>query len=203
MCIRDSLGSAIIGYNNLSGTLTISNADGFRVALFTTNSASGDVSLGNVTNITASNAGQVALTYSGQGTGSYSSNVTVVYGDSTNLAGALANVSSNTIAVTATIYDHASGSLSTNAVNLGSAIVGYNNLSNSLTISNADGFRVALFTTNSASGDVSLGNVTNVAASNAGQVALTYSGQGTGSYSSNVTVVYGDSTNLALSLIHI
>ena len=200
-----AVGDVIVGYSgSLSNSLSVSNADGFRVNLATTNSSTGALSLDNVTSLGQGSSSLLGVTLAnGQGTGTYASNIVVTYADASSLNGASSNLGSDTVTITANIYDHASGTLSTNSIDLGSAIVGYNNLSNSLSVSNADGFRVALFTTNSASGSLTLGNVTNLAASNAAQIGLIYNGQGTGTYSSNVAVVYGDSTNLAGALSNV
>jgi hypothetical protein len=158
-----------------------------------------------VTNVASLGAGSTSLlgaSYTasgGEGTGTFSSNVTVTFSDDSSLSGANTNLGSTNISVTGAVYGHASGSLSTNSVAFTDVIVGYSGaLTNNLRVSNAAGFRVALATTNDASGVVSLANATNLAAGASSLLGISFAnGQGTGTYSSNVTVTYSDDSPLS------
>ena len=197
------LSNVIVGYTgSVDTTVGISNASGFRVDLDATNvagSGSTNLTLAGVSGLIQGSSSNAAITFAaGQGTGTYSNDVTITFSDASGMLGASTNLGSQTITLTQNVYDHASGSLSTNAVSLGDVIVGYSgSLSNSLVVSNAAGLRVDLATTNDASGALTLGNVTNLAAgSNAALAVTVANGQGTGTYSNDVTVTFADASDL-------
>ena len=199
-----ALSNVITGYSSAvtNNSLYIANSNGFRVALATatTNSSNG-ISLAGVTNVAAGASNGAAVTLAtGQGTGTYTNSIQVVYGDSTNLAGASSAVNTNTLTVTANVYDHASNTLSTNSVTLQAVHVGNNNTqTNLIGMSNAVGFRVAMTTvaTNSSNG-LSLAAVTNVAVGTSSNAILTFTnGLGVGAFTNQIGVVYGDASSYA------
>jgi autotransporter-associated beta strand protein len=158
------------------------------------------MSLTGVTNVASNSVSNALLTFAtGQGTGTYSNTITVVYRDSSTLAGASTNVGSSTLTVTQNVYDHAQGSLSSSNVTF-RVHVGYtSDQTTNIGVSNAVGFRVSLATlaTNS-SNNLSLASVTNVAAGGSSNALLTLSnGLAAGAFTNVIGVVYGDSTNLA------
>jgi T5SS/PEP-CTERM-associated repeat protein len=196
----------IAGYTgtaNSTNNLTVSNATGqYNVNLAASNNAGGALSVTDVSALGAGSTTLLGASYTatgGEGTGTFSSNVTVTFSDDSLLSGANTNLGTTNISVTGAVYEHASGSLSTNSVAFTNVIVGYSgNLTNSLTVSNATGFRVALATTNDASGAIALANVSNLAAGTASVLSATFAnGQGTGTYSSNVNVTYSDDSPLS------
>ena len=99
------------------------------------------------------------------------------------------------------VYGHAAGSLSSNAVVLSNVIVGYTSTqTNTIGVSNAAGFRVALsmMTNAPASNNVTLSGVTNVASGTSSNAVLTFStNQGPGAFTNRISVVYGDASSLA------
>jgi len=195
----------IAGYTGTASStnnLTVSNATGqYNVNLAATNNAAGALSVTNVSSLGAGSTTLLGASYTasgGEGTGTFSSNVTVTFSDDSSLSGANTNLGTTNISVTGAVYAHASGSLSTNNVAFTDVIIGYSgSLSNSLAGSNSAGFRVALATTNDASGALLLANVTNLAAGASAVLGATFAnGQGTGTYSSNVNVTYSDASQL-------
>jgi T5SS/PEP-CTERM-associated repeat protein len=195
--------SGYTGVADSTNSLSVSNASGqYNVNLAASNNAGGALSVTNVSSLSAGSSALLGATYTvtgGEGTGTFSSNVTVTFSDDSSLSGANTNLGTTNISVTGAVYAHASGSLSTNSIAFTNVIVGYSGaLSNSMTVSNAAGFRVALATTNDASGAFSLGNVTNLAEGSSSVLGATFAhGQGTGTYSSNVNVTYADASNLS------
>ena len=198
-----ALSNAIVGYSNaITTNLIFSNAAGFNVALQTiSSSTNSNLSLANVSGVATNAFSNAALTLAaGQGTGTFSNNVTVVYGDSSSLSGARTNLSTNTVAVTGAIYGHASGSLTSSNVTLQSVHVGYTNAqTNSIGVTNAAGFRVALQTTaTNSSNSLSLGSVSNISANSSGKALLSFTTrQGVGSFTNTIGVIYGDESTLA------
>ena len=195
------LSNVIVGYTGTVATnVGLTNSNGFRVALEATNITTGatNLTLVGVGSLTAGSGTTTALTFAaGQGTGTYSNNVSVTYADASGFLGASTNLGSQTITVTQNVYDHAAGSLSTSTLSVGDVIVGYSGtLTNSLVVSNAAGFRVGLNATNDSSGALTLQSATNLAAGNSLALGVTLAnGQGTGTYNSNVTVTYADAAN--------
>lgn len=103
--------------------------------------------------------------------------------------------------VTVNVYDHASGSLSGSTLNLGNIHVGYGSAvtsSNSVTASNASGYRVDLSGSGS-SGNIALTSVSGVAAGGAsGPITATLAtGQGVGAISAPVTYTFADNSSLS------
>jgi autotransporter-associated beta strand protein len=197
----------IVGYTGTVATnLDIANASGFRVALGTTNDASGDLTLGNASLLASNASASLALTLGtnalGGGTGTFSSNVTVTFYDDSTLAGAATNGTTNLV-VTGNIFAHAANVLSTTNFTLQALHVGYTNAqTNLIGMSNAAGFRVALLTeaTNS-SNNLSLGAVSNVAEGSFSNAILTFgTNQGVGSFTNVIGIVYGDSSSLSGNL---
>jgi len=198
---RVSLGEAIVGYTNaLGGFLAVSNTNGFRVALATrsTNSGWTNLRITDVTGVLAGASDNLGLSLQGQGTGTFSSNVAVTFADSSTLNGASTNVGTTNFTVTATVYGHAAGSLSAQTVDLGEAIVGFtNSLTRSVGVSNAAGFRVALRSSSgSTNGNLSVGDLTSLAAGSATNLAVGLRNQGVGVFSNNVAVTFADSSTL-------
>ncbi|MFZ0435497.1 MAG: autotransporter-associated beta strand repeat-containing protein, partial [Chthoniobacterales bacterium] len=192
------LGSAIVGYTSLSNSLMVSNATGFRVALKTTNDAGGDLSVGNVTNIAPNAASNIMVTYSGQGTGTHVSPVTVTFADDSSLSGAGTNGTTN-LSVTATIYAHASGSLTDTTLNLSEAIVGFTNaIATNLAVTNAAGFRVDLKTiASSSNSNLIVSDISRLAEGSSTNIVFTLStNQGIGVFTNIVTVVSADDSTL-------
>jgi T5SS/PEP-CTERM-associated repeat protein/autotransporter-associated beta strand protein len=197
-----SLGNAIVGYSPISTNLTLSNAAGFNVALKATGSTNGNFSLAGASSLTQGTSTDAALTLSsGQGTGTFSNSVTMVYGDASTLNGASTNLGTNTVVVTGAIYDHASAQLGSSTLFLG-AHVGYSNAfasGGSITLSNASGFRVALSSSNGVSSNsrVTLdhsGNLTAGASTNL--FAHLAAGQGVGVFTNVIGVTFADSSAL-------
>ena len=103
------------------------------------------------------------------------------------------------VAVTVSVYDHALGSLATNAITNLDAIVGYTgSLSASILATNADGFRAPLGTTStSTNGNLVVTDVNDVDPENSDNLLFALTGQGAGAFSNDVTVVFRDSSTLS------
>jgi autotransporter-associated beta strand protein len=97
---------AHVGYTSaLTANVGISNSNGYRVGLYTANTTNGAITLAGVTNVAAGTSSNAILSIAtGQGSGIYSNNISVVYGDSTNLVGAISGVSTSTLTASALIY---------------------------------------------------------------------------------------------------
>jgi autotransporter-associated beta strand protein len=200
-----ALGDAIVDYTGaLTGSLSVSNAGGFRVPLATISvSTNPKLAVTDVTGVAVGSAEDIMVGLSGQGTGTFSNNVTVTYADSSSLNGASTNLGTTNFTVTATIYDHASGSI-VGGTNLGFAAVhvGYTNQlasTNTLTISNAVGLRVNLGAT-TASTDNELINVDRVSGLSNGLstnlTATLSAGQEVGIFTNDVLVTFFDDSSL-------
>jgi fibronectin-binding autotransporter adhesin len=131
----------------------------------------------NGTNVGANQAGNFAVTFSN---------------------GIAANQTTN-VAVTVSVYDHAAGSLVTNAITNLDAIVGYTgSLSASILATNAAGFRAPLGTTStSTNGNLAVTDVNDVDPENSDNLLFALTGQGAGAYSNDVTVIFRDSSTLS------
>jgi autotransporter-associated beta strand protein len=109
------------------------------------------------------------------------------------------NISTNTGVVSVTVYDHASGSVSTNSIALSNAIVGYSApIAAHLVFSNAPGLIAPLQVTSTGSGPVTLDNVASLSAGGSTNATLSFAtGQSAGQYTNSVDVVYGDAPSLS------
>jgi hypothetical protein len=125
--------------------------------------------------------------------------VTVTYSDASSLAGASTNLGSDTVTVTANIYDHSAGSLTNTTLVLSNAIVGFNSaIATNIALTNAEGYRVALQTlSSSTNGNLSVTDVTNLVAGSSSNLGFTLStNQGIGAFTNTVTVVSADDSTL-------
>jgi T5SS/PEP-CTERM-associated repeat protein len=192
--------SAIVGYSNAVTTnVGVSNAAGFRVDLAAGSASNGGVIFTGANNIAAGSSSNATVSLAtGQGTGTFTNSLSISYRDSSVLAGASTNTGTDTLTVTTAVYDHASGSLSTNAVALSNVIVGYSNaVTTNVGVSNAAGFRVDL-AAGGTNGTVSFSGTTNIAAGSSSNATVSLAtGQGTGTFTNKVAIVYSDASNLA------
>jgi autotransporter-associated beta strand protein len=180
------------GSTNFIVTVTNSAPAGSGNLVFTgTNGINTTGSVGSTT-VTPQSATSVSNVFAYNGTTVGSNQTGTVTISSTN------SVPSNgTGTVTVNVYDHAAGSLTNSNISL-YAHVGYTSaLTANVGISNSNGYRVGLYTTNTTNGAITIAGVTNVAAGTSSNAILSIAtGQGSGIYSNNISVVYGDSTNL-------
>ena len=196
-----ALSNAIVGYSNaITTNLIFSNAAGFNVALQTiSSSTNSNLSLANVTGVATNSSSSAALTLAaGQGTGTFSNNVTVVYGDSSSLSGAKTNLSTNTVAVTGAIYDHARGSLTNSTINLGNLHSDYSSASASVNAANASGYRVNLAGSTVDSNGISFNALSGVVAGSSSAVTATLaSGKTAGAISQDFTYTFADDSSFS------
>ena len=185
-----TFGTVITGANVPNQPTNLLNATGYRAGLQITNlgGLSGSTALipagGSTTLSAAVNAGTV---------GAYSQSYTVGVSDDQSLAGNTP-VASQTFAVTGSVLDHASPSLSTTTTTFGTVITGANVPNQPTNLQNATGYRAGLQITNlgGLSGSTALipagGSTTLSAAVNTGTV---------GAYSQSYTVGVSDDQSLA------
>jgi autotransporter-associated beta strand protein len=202
-----NLSNWITGYTGSvasTNSVVLTNTSGLRVNLGATNTSGlvgsvASLTNGGSTNLTANIA---SATNFGSGTGTFSSNVAITLYDASTLAGAQTNGTTN-VQVSGSVYGHAAGSLSSNAVVLSNVIVGYTSTqTNNIGVSNAAGFRVALsmMTNAPASNNVSfdVSGVTNVVQGTSSNAVLTFStNQVVGGFTNRISLVYGDVSSLA------
>ena len=143
------------------------------------------VPVGSSTNVLS------GLTFTGTNVGSNQIGVFSVRDTNATTTNVTTNVSVN-------VYGHASGSLATNAVVLQPVHVGYSNGQTSLIgMSNASGFRVAMNTFATNSGNLSLTGVSNVVAGGSGNATLSFAtGQPLGAFTNSIQVTYSDASSL-------
>ena len=201
-----ALSNVIAGYaGTVNGSVTLTNTNGFNVALAATNfsGTNSALSAAGSSSLTAGSSANLTYTFAtGQGTGTYSNNVGVTFGDASTLAGASSNLGSQTVTVTQNVYDHASGSLGATNLVLSNWITGYTSAvasTNSVALNNAAGFRVNLGASNSSGLIGNVASLTNGASTNLSATVANAStfGSGTGTFSSNVAITLGDSSTLA------
>jgi len=195
------LSNAIVGYSGtLSGSIGVSNAAGFDVALQTAStSTNANLGINDINGLANGGNTNLGITLTNQGMGVYSNTVAVVFGDASSLNGAVTNLSTTNVTVTGTIYGHAAGSLATNVVSMVSVHAGYTNtLSNNLLISNASGLLVALRESSTSSAtNLNLAGIGSLTQGSYTNVTLTLApGQVAGSYTDTVIVTFGDASSL-------
>ena len=146
------------------------------------------------TNIDATNGVELSgLGFTGPGTN---------FGTNTGTFLAAFNGQTNTIEYDVVVYDHARGSLATNQVSLGSAIVGFSNaLTGSLQVNasnTAAGFNAPLgadVTNKPANLDVTAAG--GIAGGSSGNMLMSLTNQGAGFFSTNLTVTFFDDSGLS------
>ncbi|MCE9546734.1 MAG: autotransporter-associated beta strand repeat-containing protein [Planctomycetia bacterium] len=197
----------IVGYGSAqtsTNSVTVNNAAGFRVNLKTTNDGPlGGLSVNNVSGVAANGNGTVTGSLAtGKGVGNYSQGITLTYADDSAIAGASSNLGTQAVTLTGNVYDHAAGSVDASTLSFANVIVGYSapvTSSNSISVSNATGFRANLKTTNDGPvNSVSLGNASGVAAGGSSLISASLAtGKAAGSFSENLTLTYADDSALA------
>jgi len=184
-----SLGSAIVGFSTpLTGSLQVNasnTAAGFNAPLGAdvTNSPTNTLTFTEARGIEGGTSGNLLINLAtNQGFGVFSNNVTVTFFDDSTLSGArtLATSTNTTnFTVTATIYQNASNQLSGTDLFLRPVHQGSTGTlvsTNSISVTNAAGFRVALGSENTYSNDFGLtvGTVRGLAAGATADIDATY-----------------------------
>jgi len=184
--------NAIITGGANAFSVSVTNGPGADTALTLTGTSSTNVS-GTITSTTvaagaATNASGLSFTGTTVGTNVGTFTLTAPGASNSPLAGSVTNV----------VYDHASGSLASNVISVGSAHVGYSNvLTGSVTASNAAGFRVDLTAPGLANGDVNLSGISGLAAGGVTNVTATVAtGREAGAINSGFDYSYGDDSTL-------
>ncbi len=186
-----------------SNSITVANAAGFRVNLKTTNNGPlGSISVTNVTAITPGNSGTITGSLAtGKAAGAFSQGITITYADDSALGGASSNVGTQAITVTGNVYNHASGSVGGTTLTIPDVIVGYGSAvgsSNSISVTDASGFRVNLKTTSNSLNSISLNNVSAVTPGSSGSLTGSLAtGKGVGSFSQGLTLTYADDSAIS------
>jgi autotransporter-associated beta strand protein len=192
----------IVGYGAaLSETLTVSNGAGFRVGLDSVSvNTNANFVVGDVANVAPGASGTMQVVLNpGQGAGFYSNVVGVSFADSSALPGATSNLTPTNFAVTGTVFDHAAAVIVANTISFAPVHAGYTAvLTNSLTIANESGVRVAMQTTNTITNSLfSLGTVSGLApGASAALAAALQPGQPVGQFTNTVAIGYGDDSTL-------
>jgi autotransporter-associated beta strand protein len=196
--------NAIVGYTNpLSGTVTVSNASGFRVDLATAStSINTNLTFKEAEGIGAGSSGNLTVNLANQAAGVFTNEVTVTFGDDSTLNGRDTNLGTTNFAVSGTIFDHALGSVGTNTIVFAPVHSGYTTplTNNKLTVSNSHtSLRVDLGVAND-NADVFLlidpvAGIAQGASTNLAVVLET--GRDPGKFTNNVTLTFFDDSALA------
>lgn len=186
--------NAVITGGTLPFEVAVYNNDATNVVFWATNGSNTTGGFGDTPLAVDDSTNVAGLTWTGTNVGAnQSGDFTVTFSN-----GVGTNQTTN-VAVSVSVYDHAAGSLVTNAITNLDAIVGYTgSLNASILATNAAGFRAPLGTTStSTNGNLVVTDVADVDPENSDYLLFALTGQGAGAFTNDVTVVFRDSSALS------
>ncbi|MEI6712446.1 MAG: autotransporter-associated beta strand repeat-containing protein [Verrucomicrobiota bacterium] len=195
--------SIITGGSTAVSVTVVNNApalaDSLSVALTSTGSLTGSGSASGIAPL-ATSSGITGLRFSGTAVGAAQSGTVRATGVGTSNSYVDTTVSVN-------VYDHASTTFTGGTLVLGNMREGYSASvagSNSLTVSNAAGYRVALMGSAASAGGITLSSLSGIAAANSGSITATLStGSLAGSLSRSFTYTFADDSSLNGALTNV
>ncbi|MEY5025155.1 MAG: hypothetical protein RLZZ244_683, partial [Verrucomicrobiota bacterium] len=204
-----SLGEAFADYSAPRIGLqsgTVANAAGYRVPLRLVGSNTvGNLSLSAVSGLAAGGTASVAATLGvGQGAGVIDQIFSYTYADDSTLAGSASSLGSVSFRVTGSLWDHASPTVSGGSLDLGNIRLGATApvvSSNTLSVSNASGFRVALSGSSAAVDGISISSISALAAGQSTALGAVFTpGANAGSLARSFVYTFADDSSLAGAL---